>query len=105
MTVGPMGAVRLSEDPPVNSCRPSLDVLFESVAQSFSSRTVAALLTGMLEDGVEGMAAIKAAGGRTVAQDQDTSLVFGMPRAAIERGGVDDVVPLELIARRITDWL
>ena len=105
MTVGPMGTVRLSGDPPVNSCRPSIDVLFGSVAQSFGSGAVAALLTGMGEDGAEGMAAIKKAGGHTLAQDQDTSLVFGMPRAAMERGGVDNLVPLELIARKITDWL
>lgn len=105
MTLGLLGAVKLTQDPPVNSCRPSIDVLFESIARTYASHTVAALLTGMGEDGADGLAAIKAAGGRTVVQDEETSLIYGMPKAAVSRGAVDEIVPLERIAKRITDWL
>ncbi len=76
----------LSDGPPVNGHRPSADVLFHSVAQEFTLTSVGLLMTGMGDDGAEGLGAIKAAGGMTVAQSEDTCVVSGMPRAAILKG-------------------
>ncbi|MGA9529107.1 MAG: chemotaxis response regulator protein-glutamate methylesterase [Terriglobales bacterium] len=83
----PLGNVAmLSDDEPVNGHRPSVDVLFRSVAGAFGSQAIAVLMTGMGEDGATGMGAIQHAGGLTIAQSQKTCVVFGMPKAAIERG-------------------
>lgn len=87
--------VVLSDGPPVNGHRPSADVLFHSVAQEFSLMSVGVLMTGMGEDGAEGLGAIKAAGGMTIAQSEDTCVVSGMPRAAILKGYANKVIPLE----------
>ena len=76
----------LSDGAPVNGHRPSVDVLFHSVAQEFSLAAVGVLMTGMGEDGAEGLGVIKAAGGMTIAQSEDTCVVSGMPRAAIHKG-------------------
>lgn len=83
----PLGNVAvLSEEAPVNGHRPSVDVLFHSVAEEFGPQAMAVLMTGMGEDGAFGLGEIRAAGGYTVAQSQETCVVFGMPKAAIERG-------------------
>ncbi|HUT55166.1 MAG TPA: chemotaxis-specific protein-glutamate methyltransferase CheB [bacterium] len=95
------GMIRLTETPPVNSCRPSVDVLFITVAESFGEYAVAVLLTGMGRDGAEGMKAIKDRKGRTMIQDQATSVIFGMPKAALELGAADEVVPLSRIPEAI----
>jgi two-component system, chemotaxis family, protein-glutamate methylesterase/glutaminase len=87
--------VVLSDGPPVNGHRPSADVLFHSVAQEFGLTAVGVLMTGMGEDGAEGLGAIKAAGGMTVAQSEDTCVVSGMPRAAILKGYASKIVPLD----------
>ena len=87
--------VVLSDGPPVNGHRPSADVLFHSVAQEFSLMSVGVLMTGMGEDGAEGLGAIKASGGMTIAQSEDTCVVSGMPRAAILKGYANKVIPLE----------
>jgi two-component system chemotaxis response regulator CheB len=92
------GRLRLTQDPERHSCRPSVDVLFASVAQELGADCVACLLTGMGKDGAEGLLAIRRAGGRTIAQDEATSVVFGMPREAILLGAVEQVLPLEKIA-------
>ncbi len=91
----------LHDGPKVNFHRPSVDVLFDSVARVCARRTVAVLLTGMGKDGAKGMAAIKAGGGRTLAQDEASCVVYGMPRAAVELGAVHASVPLVQIAARI----
>src|SRR5438874_5780686 len=85
----------LSDGPPVNGHRPSADVLFHSVAQEFSLMAVGVLMTGMGEDGAEGLGAIKAAGGMTIAQGEESCVVSGMPRAAILKGYANKVIPLE----------
>jgi two-component system chemotaxis response regulator CheB len=92
------GKLRLTQDPERHSCRPSVDVLFESMAQELGADCAACLLTGMGEDGAEGLLAIRRAGGRTIAQDEATSVVFGMPREAILLGAAEQVLALEKIA-------
>lgn len=94
----PMGdVVVLSDEPPVKGHRPSADVLFRSVAQEFGSRALALIMTGMGEDGADAIGAVKAAGGLAVAQDEASSVVFGMPKVAIERGNVNRVVSLDAL--------
>lgn len=97
----PNGAVALTRDPPVNGCRPSADVTMQAAARVYGRRTIGVVMTGMGKDGAAGVLAIKQAEGRTMAQDQDSSVIFGMPRAAIDTGAVDQVVPLDEIARRL----
>jgi len=87
--------VILSDGPPVNGHRPSADVLFHSVAQEFALTAVGILMTGMGDDGAEGLGALKAAGGMTIAQSEDTCVVSGMPRAAILKGYANKIVPLD----------
>lgn len=91
----------LDEGPRVNRHRPSVDVLFESAAKVASSDAVGILLTGMGADGAKGLLALRRAGAHTVAQDEESSMVFGMPKAAIDLGAACEIVPLELIAQRI----
>jgi two-component system chemotaxis response regulator CheB len=89
----------LSDGPPINGHRPSADVLFHSVAQQFGLTVVGLLMTGMGEDGAEGLGAIKAAGGMTIAQSEDTCVVSGMPRAAISKGYANKVIALDGLAQ------
>jgi two-component system chemotaxis response regulator CheB len=85
----------LSDGAPVNGHRPSVDVLYHSVAQEFGLSAVGVIMTGMGEDGADGLGAIKAAGGLTIAQSEDTCVVAGMPRAAIQKGHANKIIPLE----------
>jgi two-component system, chemotaxis family, protein-glutamate methylesterase/glutaminase len=98
----PLGDVSvLTDEPRVNGHRPSVDVLFKSVAEEFGSKAVALLMTGMGEDGAQGMSHVKAAGGMTIAQSEDSCVVYGMPKAAIERGYAVRVVGLEAMANTL----
>jgi two-component system chemotaxis response regulator CheB len=92
------GALRLRDGPERHSCRPSVDVLFESLAAEAGPETLACLLTGMGRDGADGLLAVRRAGGATLAQDEATSVVFGMPREAIALGAAAQVLPVGEIA-------
>jgi two-component system chemotaxis response regulator CheB len=89
------GHLRLTRGPERNSCRPSIDVLFESLAKNHGREIVACLLTGMGRDGAAGLLALRLAGALTFAQDEASSVIFGMPREAIELGAADRVLPLD----------
>ena len=93
--------VRLTEDPPVNSVRPAVDVTMKSAARKIDDPLVGVILTGMGEDGAAGISAIKGVGGKTIAQNEETCAVFGMPQRAIETGDVDDVLPIGDVAEGI----
>jgi len=86
---------------PVNRHRPSVDVLFNSIANLAGDKTVAAILTGMGADGADGMRRLHNAGARTIAQDEDSCVVFGMPREAIIRNAIDIVLPLKNIGSQL----
>ncbi len=87
----------LDEGAKVLNQKPSIDVLFESAANSFGSELISVLLTGMGSDGANGCVKIKGKGGFTIVQDESTAMIFGMPRVAIEKGGASIVLPLEEI--------
>jgi two-component system chemotaxis response regulator CheB len=91
------GVLRLTADPERHSCRPSVDVLFESLAREVGASSIACLLTGMGRDGAGGLRAVQRAGGMTIAQDERTSVVFGMPREAIQLGAANRVLALDEI--------
>lgn len=98
----PLGEVAvLSDEPRMNGHRPSVDVLFRSLAEEFGSKGIAVLMTGMGEDGALGMGAVKSAGGLTIAQNEESCVVYGMPRAAIERGFALRVVALDALANAL----
>jgi two-component system chemotaxis response regulator CheB len=105
LRVNHRGVVLLDQEPKVHGVRPSVDVTLYSVAQHFGARTVTAILTGMGSDGAAGAAAIRQAGGQALAEDESTCVVWGMPRAVVERGGADRVVPLDAMAPAIVDAL
>jgi len=88
------GRLRLDDGPERHSCKPSVDVLFESLAREAGEQTIACLLTGMGKDGAAGMLAVRAAGGLTIAQDEATSVVWGMPGEAVALGAASHVLPL-----------
>lgn len=99
--VSTRGAIRLSDAPPVNGFRPAADHLFESAARGFGSGLTAVVLTGMGQDGVVGLRAVRQRGGDVIAQDEGSCVVYGMPKAAWDAGLVDEVVPLSGIAGRL----
>jgi two-component system chemotaxis response regulator CheB len=94
--------VRLSSTDPVNGHRPSADVLFHSVAKAYEEKALAIIMTGMGKDGVRGIGAIKSLGGITIGQDKLSSVVFGMPKVAIESGFIQYIVPLDKMVETIT---
>ena len=93
--------VAVADGPPVNRHKPSVDVLFRSGAECAGRDALAIILTGMGDDGARGMKALHDRGARTVAQDEETCIVFGMPMEAIKLGAVDDVMPLSQVAGAI----
>jgi len=103
--VGRYFETKLDQTLPVNRHRPSVDVLFHSVAQSVESNAVGVILTGMGRDGADGLGAMKRAGAFTLAQDQASCIVYGMPKVAIEAGYADCVTPLDAIASRMLEAL
>ena len=95
----------LLQTPPVNRHRPSVDVLFDSAAALVGKNALGVLLTGMGKDGAEGLLKMRTAGAKTFAQDEESCVVFGMPREAILRGGADEVVSLSKMAGRVMSAL
>jgi len=102
---GALYLVKIKDGPRVHYQRPSVDVLFQSVAKSAGRNAVGVLLTGMGVDGAKGMLSMRESGAYTMAQDEDTSIVFGMPKEAIKLGAVDKVVPLHYISQGIINAL
>ncbi len=95
--------VVINDDPPVNRHKPSVDYLFKTVADMGSKKVVGVILTGMGADGAREMKKLKDLGIKTIAQDKESCVVFGMPREAIQMGGVDFVLPLDQIAAKMMD--
>ena len=97
------GTLRLSDAPPRHSCRPSVDVLFDSVATEYGPGAAGCLLTGMGRDGAEGLLRMRGAGAVTFAQDEASCVVYGMPREAVLLGAAAHVLPPARIAARLVD--
>jgi two-component system chemotaxis response regulator CheB len=97
--------VEVMDGPLVNRHRPSVDVLFRSVAKCAGANALGVIMTGMGDDGAAGLMEMRTAGAHTVAQDEESCVVFGMPKEAIKRGGVEKTVPLTAIAREIMGQL
>ncbi len=97
--------VMSSNAPPVWGVRPAADILMTSAAEAFGAACIGVVLTGMGQDGARGVSLIHQAGGKTIAQDEATCVVYGMPKAAVELGGIDVVVPLPKIAKTIAQLL
>jgi two-component system chemotaxis response regulator CheB len=96
--------VSVLDGPPVNRHKPSVDVLFRSTADCAGANALAIIMTGMGDDGARGMKTLHDAGARTIAQNEETCVVFGMPKEAIKLQAVDDILPLEAIARAILQF-
>lgn len=105
LLVKPSGVVQLDDGAPVGGFKPSCDLLLRSVAQSFGSKAIGVVLTGMGKDGARGLKDIRDAGGHTIAQDEATSVVFGMPKEAIALGAAEQTLPLEAIGEQLVEWL
>lgn len=97
--------VKLNKDPAIGGLRPAVDPMMISISETFGAKTVGVILTGMGHDGAKGMQAIKRLKGLTIAEDQSTAVVFGMPKAAIEAGVVDVILPLGHVAEGIVQCL
>ncbi|MEM1033211.1 MAG: chemotaxis protein CheB [Myxococcota bacterium] len=98
---GAQVVVQLSDAPPENSCRPAVDVMFRALAACYGPALVTVVLTGMGSDGVEGVRAVRRAGGRCIVQDEPTSTVWGMPGAVHDAGLADQILPLDDIGRHL----
>ncbi len=99
------GVIHITQGPKINNVRPSVDVMMQSVADAYGSATMGVILTGMGSDGAVGMEAIKGEGGKTIAEDKASCIVYGMPKAAVERGCVDKVVSLRDITTKIVEMI
>jgi len=101
LLVSPAGTLKLSAEQPLGNQRPSATMLFQSMARSLGRRGLGVILTGMGEDGAQGLVELRQAGGYAVAEDESTAVVYGMPAAAARMGGVNVSLPLDMIAPRI----
>lgn len=99
------GVIELTKESPVDNLRPSIDVLMKSVAKEYKDNAIGVILTGMGQDGAEGISQINQEGGKTIAQDEESSLIFGMPKRAIETGAVHNILSVDRIAYRILELL
>lgn len=104
-TIGTEKRIKIQNGPKFFGQRPAVEVLFNSVAENIGKNSIGVLLTGMGRDGAEGLLNIKKSGGYTIAQDEESSIVFGMPKEAIDIGAADIVLPLDRITDRIKDML
>lgn len=95
--------IGLIDSPPVNSCRPSVDVLFRSIAMVYGGNVLSVILTGMGNDGVSGVLAILRKGGYSIVQDEKSSIIWGMPGAVVAANAADEIVPLDRMAYRISE--
>ena len=95
--------LHFDDGPEVNGCKPSVDVFFFSVADVMNKNVIGIILSGMGEDGVKGISRLKKKGARTIAQDAETSIVWGMPGAAVQAGVIDEVLPLNAIPVRLKE--
>ncbi|OGV45285.1 MAG: hypothetical protein A2017_08765 [Lentisphaerae bacterium GWF2_44_16] len=86
--------IAINDQPPENGCKPSVDVLFRSAANCCNGNLLAIILTGMGNDGTKGLAPLKRAGAHVIVQDEESSVVWGMPGSAAATGNVDDILPL-----------
>jgi two-component system chemotaxis response regulator CheB len=93
--------IHLNTDPPENSCRPAVDVLFRAASQVYGGKLLAVMLTGMGYDGLKGSQLIKEKGGQVIAQDEASSVIWGMPGAVVQAGLADGVLPIDKIADEI----
>jgi two-component system chemotaxis response regulator CheB len=98
-------SVRVFDGSQSDRYHPSVDILFKSVAETFSDRAFGVILTGMGNDGSIGLLEMKNQGAKTIAQDEETCVVFGMPKEAIKLGAVQEVLPLNSIADKLVAWL
>ncbi len=96
-------SLRVTQSPPVNHCRPSVDVLFRSAAEQAGAHAIGVVLTGMGSDGARGLQLLRVAGARTLAEAEESCVVFGMPQAAIRLGAAEQVVPLQQMPAAILD--
>lgn len=104
-TVSPSGNARLERGPPIDGFLPSCNVLLKSAATSMSTRAIGVVLTGMGRDGARGLKEIRLRGGHTIAQDEASSVVWGMPKEAIALGAAELVLPLDRIASQLIEWV
>jgi two-component system chemotaxis response regulator CheB len=105
MLVTDGGTIRLNKSLPVDGHRPSAELLFDSVTRYYGKRAIGVILTGMGSDGASGLKRLRSYGGHTIAQDEESSIIFGMPRAAIELGAAEVVRSIENIAPQILEWI
>ncbi len=102
---GRQRVIKITDDPPENSCKPSVDYLFRSIAELYVGRATGVIMTGMGSDGTAGLVQMKSNGAFVIAQNEETCVVFGMPKDPIEKGIVDRVVPLSQISKEIVKTL